>query len=108
MRLLIFLVISTILCSCSTTSKISYLSQKKLENDFISVTRDQAVPFEIKDCAVGVIIFPVNTLINFDQELEKQCGERWELFDLEQKESKFAIPLIYSQYCKTVRGLCKK
>lgn len=107
-RLIAILFSLFVLFGCSSTSKVSYLSKKKLEKNEITVSRVGSVPFEISDCAAGIIVIPINPLIDFDKELENKCGENWEIFDLEQKETKFSIPLIYGQYCRTVRGSCKK
>ncbi len=94
--------------ACSSTSKQPYISKKTYLNDEVIIDRTGVQPFLISDCAVAVIVIPVNPLIDFEQEVENKCGKDWEVFDLNQKETMFTIPILYRQYCRTVSGSCKK
>ncbi len=97
-----------LICSCSSMSKKGLLSKKEYKDEKIVLDRSDVKEFEISDCAAGVFIIPINPLINFDEAIENKCGKDWEIYDLEQKESKFTIPILYGQYCRAVRGSCKK
>lgn len=96
------------LMSCSSTSTIPFLSKRQVQGDTINISAKRIKPFEISDCAVGVLIFSVNPLMDFEAELEKYCGKEWEIFNLVQIETKFMVPIVYGQYCRTVSGLCRK
>jgi len=96
------------LVSCSTTNKIAFVSKKKFDDEKIVVSDSDTKPFEISDCAAGIIIIPINTFINFDEELENQCGKEWSIFDFEESVTVFKVPILYGQACREIKGRCKK
>lgn len=102
------IVLVSLVASCSTSNKIAFVSKKKFEKEKVVVTDNGVKPFLINDCAAGVIVIPINTFIDFEEALEKQCGKEWSIFDFEETITIFKIPILYGQACKEIKGRCKK
>lgn len=104
----LMLLLIPLLVGCSSTIKMGLISKTGYKAEEVSLTKDGTEPFEISDCAVRVTIIPVNFFIDFEKEIENQCGEDWTIYDYENNISLVSIPLVYGHFCKTLRGRCKK